>query len=73
MVCPSICCLLLSTHRSPVRNRAKEIAELLSDLDRVRQERRKAKFNKNKYTGLGNDGSFGSGGSLYSAQEVTLS
>ncbi|MBW0529889.1 hypothetical protein O181_069604 [Austropuccinia psidii MF-1] len=39
-----------------VRNRAKEIAELLSDLDRVRQERRKAKASKNKYTGVGNDG-----------------
>ncbi|KAG8817721.1 Epsin-3, clathrin recruitment and traffic between the Golgi and endosome [Serendipita sp. 399] len=46
-----------------VRNRAKEIAELLSDLDKVRQERRKAKLNKSKYTGVGNDGlSFGSGG-----------
>ncbi|KAG9000570.1 Epsin-3, clathrin recruitment and traffic between the Golgi and endosome [Tulasnella sp. 427] len=39
-----------------VRNRAKEIAELLQDLDRVRQERRKAKTNRNKYTGTGNDG-----------------
>jgi len=28
----------------------------LSDLDRVRQERRKAKQNRNKYTGVGNDG-----------------
>ncbi|EGG12568.1 uncharacterized protein MELLADRAFT_70380 [Melampsora larici-populina 98AG31] len=39
-----------------VRNRAKEIAELLSDLDRVRQERRKAKASRNKYTGVGNEG-----------------
>ena len=40
---------------------------MLSDLDRVRQERKKAKINKNKYTGVGNDGlSFGSGGSMYS-------
>ncbi|KAG0143416.1 hypothetical protein CROQUDRAFT_48796 [Cronartium quercuum f. sp. fusiforme G11] len=39
-----------------VRNRAKEIVELLSDLDRVRQERRKAKASRNKYTGVGNDG-----------------
>ncbi|ORY73830.1 hypothetical protein BCR35DRAFT_306937 [Leucosporidium creatinivorum] len=44
-----------------VRNRSKELAELLSDLDRVRQERRKAKQNRNKYTGVGNDG-FGGGG-----------
>ncbi|QRV77722.1 epsin amino-terminal-like (ENTH) domain protein [Ceratobasidium sp. AG-Ba] len=39
-----------------VRNRAKEIAELLSDVDKIRQERRKAKANRNKYTGVGNDG-----------------
>ncbi|KAG8693706.1 Epsin-3, clathrin recruitment and traffic between the Golgi and endosome [Ceratobasidium sp. 395] len=39
-----------------VRNRAKEIAELLSDVDKIRQERRKAKTNRNKYTGTGNDG-----------------
>ncbi|CAG8571227.1 12176_t:CDS:2, partial [Acaulospora colombiana] len=46
-----------------VRNRAKEIAELLGDLDKVRAERRKAKQNRNKYTGTGNDPtSFGSGG-----------
>ncbi|KZT37343.1 ENTH-domain-containing protein [Sistotremastrum suecicum HHB10207 ss-3] len=50
-----------------VRNRAREIVELLSDLDKVRNERRKAKANKNKYTGVGNDGglSFTSGGSRY--------
>ncbi|KAI9602235.1 hypothetical protein KEM48_000805 [Puccinia striiformis f. sp. tritici PST-130] len=50
-----------------VRNRAKEIAELLSDLDRVRQERRKAKAAKNKYIGVGSEGpSFtSSGGSKY--------
>ncbi|GAA5866878.1 hypothetical protein JCM8547_003904 [Rhodosporidiobolus lusitaniae] len=44
-----------------VRNRAKELGELLSDLDRVRMERRKAKANRNKYTGVSND-SFGGGG-----------
>lgn len=42
---------------------------MLSDLDRVRSERRKAKNNRNKYTGVGNDGgsglSFTSGGSRY--------
>ena len=38
-----------------VRNRSKELAELLSDLDRVRQERRKAKANKNKYGGISNE------------------
>lgn len=44
-----------------VRNRAKELAELLGDLDRVRQERKKARANKTKYGGIGNDG-FRSGG-----------
>jgi epsin len=39
-----------------VRNRSSEIAALLSDLDKIRTERRKAKSNRNKYTGTGNDG-----------------
>ena len=39
-----------------VRNRAKEIADLLNDLDRVRQERRKAKANRAKYTGVSSEG-----------------
>lgn len=37
-----------------VRNRAKEIAELLSDVERIRIERRKARQNKTKYQGAGN-------------------
>ena len=54
-----------------VRNRAKELVELLSDVEKIRTERRKAKANKHKYTGTGNDGfggggmSFSSGGSRY--------
>ncbi|KAL0960965.1 hypothetical protein HGRIS_005962 [Hohenbuehelia grisea] len=55
-----------------VRNRAKELVEMLSDVDKIRTERRKAKANKHKYTGVGNDGfggdsgmSFNSGGSRY--------
>ena len=40
--------------------------ELLGDVDKIRSERRKAKANKNKYTGVGNDPmSFTSGGSRY--------
>lgn len=35
-----------------VRNRAKELTELLSDVDRIRQERKKARNNKQKYTGV---------------------
>ncbi|KAH7099466.1 hypothetical protein BKA62DRAFT_709670 [Auriculariales sp. MPI-PUGE-AT-0066] len=49
-----------------VRNRAREIVELLADLDKVRAERKKAKQNRSKYTGVGNDEiSFSSGGSRY--------
>lgn len=35
-----------------VRNRAKELTDLLSDVDRIRQERKKARANKQKYTGV---------------------
>lgn len=36
---------------------------MLSDVEKIRAERRKAKANRHKYTGTGNDGmSFGSGG-----------
>jgi epsin len=52
--------------RCIVRNRSSEIALLLGDVDKIRQERRKAKANKNKYGGTGSDGgslSFGGGGS----------
>ncbi|CAG9989768.1 unnamed protein product [Clonostachys byssicola] len=46
-----------------VRNRAKELAELLSDVDRIRSERKKARASKNKYTGVeGGTGGFSSGG-----------
>ncbi|PIL35143.1 hypothetical protein GSI_02932 [Ganoderma sinense ZZ0214-1] len=49
-----------------VRNRSKELVELLGDVDKIRSERRKAKANKHKYTGTGNDTmSFTSGGSRY--------
>jgi epsin len=45
-----------------VRNRAKELAELLSDVERIRQERKKARANKAKYTGVegGGGGGFSS-------------
>ncbi|KAK4048480.1 Epsin-3, clathrin recruitment and traffic between the Golgi and endosome [Microbotryomycetes sp. JL221] len=47
-----------------VRNRSKELAELLQDLDKVRQERRKAKHNRNKYQGISNEGIGGGGGGM---------
>ena len=53
-----------------MRNRSRELVELLSDVEKIRAERRKAKANKNKYVGVGNDGfgggmSFDSGGGRY--------
>ncbi|KAG2009809.1 hypothetical protein CC2G_012697 [Coprinopsis cinerea AmutBmut pab1-1] len=48
-----------------VRNRAKELVELLSDVEKIRAERRKAKANKSKFIGVGNDGFGMSGGSRY--------
>jgi len=43
-----------------VRNRAKELAELLSDVDRIRAERKKARVNRNKFGGV--EGGMGMGG-----------
>ncbi|KAG1788791.1 hypothetical protein EV424DRAFT_1626557 [Suillus variegatus] len=49
-----------------VRNRARELVDLLSDVDTIRTERRKAKTNRHKYVGTGNDSmSFSSGGSRF--------
>jgi epsin len=49
-----------------VRNRARELVELLSDVDAIRTERRKAKTNRNKYVGTGNDPmSFTAGSTRY--------
>lgn len=44
-----------------VRNRAKELAELLGDVERIRSERKKARATKNKYTGVEGGMSFGGG------------
>jgi epsin len=49
-----------------VRNRSKELVELLADVDKIRRERKEAKANRSKYVGTGNDGfSFGGGGGRY--------
>ncbi|KAK2625589.1 hypothetical protein QTJ16_004901 [Diplocarpon rosae] len=48
-----------------VRNRAKELAELLSDVERIRAERKKARATRNKYTGV--EGGAGLGGGLSSS------
>ncbi|KAH7110358.1 hypothetical protein B0J11DRAFT_544523 [Dendryphion nanum] len=43
-----------------VRNRAKELADLLGDVDRIRSERKKARANRNKFGGV--EGGAGLGG-----------
>lgn len=43
-----------------IRNRAKELVELLSDVDRIRAERKKARTTRNKYGGV--EGGAGLGG-----------
>ncbi|CAG8458634.1 119_t:CDS:2 [Ambispora gerdemannii] len=52
-----------------VRNRARELAELLSDVEKIRTERKKAKANRTKYTSVSSDslgyGGFGGSGSRY--------
>lgn len=49
-----------------MRNRSKELVELLADVEKIRQERKKAKANRSKYVGTGNDGfSFGDSGGRY--------
>ncbi|TFY72192.1 hypothetical protein EVG20_g830 [Dentipellis fragilis] len=49
-----------------VRNRSRELVELLSDVEKIRIERRKAKANRSKYIGTGSDGmSFSGGGGRY--------
>lgn len=58
---------LVNAFGCEVRNRAKELAELLGDVERIRQERRKAKQNRNKYSGIsgGGGGSMSGGGGRY--------
>ncbi|KXS11115.1 ENTH-domain-containing protein, partial [Gonapodya prolifera JEL478] len=53
-----------------VRNRAREIVDLLGDTERIKFERKKARENRNKYTGVGSDsmrsgGGGGGGGTRY--------
>jgi epsin len=42
-----------------VRNRAKELSDLLSDVDKIRAERKKARSNRNKFSGV--EGGMGAG------------
>jgi hypothetical protein len=45
-----------------IRQRCKEVLEFVQDDDRLREERKKAKKNKEKYVGIQSDGFGGSGG-----------
>ncbi|OBT50307.1 hypothetical protein VE04_08788, partial [Pseudogymnoascus sp. 24MN13] len=45
-----------------VRNRAKELTELLSDVERIRTERKKARATRQKYTGVEGGAGLGGGG-----------
>ncbi|MCJ1381711.1 Epsin-3, clathrin recruitment and traffic between the Golgi and endosome [Xylographa soralifera] len=44
-----------------VRNRSKELAELLGDVDRIRAERKKARGNRNKFGGVEGGGAMSGG------------
>lgn len=46
-----------------IRNRAKELTALLGDVEKIRAERKKARSNKTKYGGMGNESAGGFGGS----------
>lgn len=46
-----------------VRNRSKELTDLLSDVEKIRAERKKARTTRNKYTGVEGGSTFGIGGS----------
>lgn len=46
-----------------VRNRSKELTDLLSDVDRIRAERKKARATRNKYQGVEGGAGLGVGGS----------
>lgn len=48
-----------------VRNRAQELSKLLSDVDAIRAERKKARANRNKYSGVEGGGGFGGSESRY--------
>lgn len=48
-----------------VRNRAQELSKMLSDVDAIRGERKKARANRNKYGGVEGGGGFGGSGNRY--------
>jgi len=51
-----------------VRNRSKELTDLLSDVDKIRAERKKARATRNKYQGVEGGSGLGVGGSASSSR-----
>ena len=47
-----------------VRNRSKELTDLLGDVDKIRSERKKARSNRTKFGGVEGGSSFGGGGGI---------
>ncbi|XP_047462423.1 clathrin interactor 1-like [Mugil cephalus] len=56
-----------------VRQKVKEMVEFIQDDDRLREERKKAKKNKDKYIGVSSDSMGGGGGSFKSSNELDRS
>ncbi|XP_047185663.1 clathrin interactor 1-like [Scophthalmus maximus] len=56
-----------------VRQKVKEMVEFVQDDDRLREERKKAKKNKDKYIGVSSDSMGGGGGSFKNSNELDRS
>ncbi|XP_022594740.1 clathrin interactor 1-like [Seriola dumerili] len=56
-----------------VRQKVKEMVEFIQDDDRLREERKKAKKNKDKYIGVSSDSMGGGGGSFKNSTELDRS
>ncbi|XP_040006967.1 clathrin interactor 1-like [Xiphias gladius] len=56
-----------------VRQKVKEMVEFIQDDDRLREERKKAKKNKDKYIGVSSDSMGGGGGSFKNSNELDRS
>lgn len=52
-----------------VRQKVKEMVEFVQDDDRLREERKKAKKNKDKYIGVSSDSMGGGGGGIKNCEQ----
>lgn len=55
-----------------VRQKVKEMVEFVQDDDRLREERKKAKKNKDKYIGVSSDSMGGGGGGIKNCKQNPL-